>query len=78
MQITIEKKKTKQIYLRGIVYVLSRSSRPSTLALVYKYIFMVPYVLCAREQDPVFARASRFYNREKKMMKKKKKKRERE
>lgn len=72
---TIEKK-TKQIHLREtskrqIVYVLSRSSRPSTLALVYKYIFMVPYVLCAREQDPVFACASRFYNREKKMMKKK-------
>lgn len=53
------------------MYVLSRSSRPFTLALVYKYIFMVPYVLCAREQDPVSARASRFYNREKKMMKKK-------
>lgn len=76
---TIEKK-TKQTHLREtskrqIVYVLSRSSRPSTLALVYKYIFMVPYVLCAREQDPVFARASRFYNREKKMMKKKKRER---
>lgn len=54
-----------------IAYVLSCSSRPPTLALVYKYIFMVPYVLCAREQDPVFAHASRFYNREKKMMKKK-------
>lgn len=57
-----KKKKKKKIELRTreieTSYVLSWSSRPPIRSpFVYKYIFMVPYVLCAREQDFPCSRA---------------------